>query len=36
MRANDEIFDPARMEGMNFMPYSAPLEYVIDKSGKVS
>ena len=35
IRANDEIFEPARHEGINFLPYSAPLEYVLDKSGKI-
>lgn len=30
IRANDEIFEPARYEGINFIPYSAPLEYVMD------
>lgn len=27
LRANDEIFEPARQEGINFIPYLAPLEY---------
>jgi NADPH-dependent glutamate synthase beta subunit-like oxidoreductase len=35
MRANDEIFDPARYEGVNFVPYSKPLEYVLDQDGNV-
>jgi len=25
MRANDEILEPARWEGINFIPYSAPI-----------
>lgn len=25
IRANDEIFDPARWEGINYIPYSAPI-----------
>jgi dihydropyrimidine dehydrogenase (NADP+) len=33
MRCNDEIFVPARNEGINFIPYSAPLEYKLDPSG---
>ena len=36
IRANDEIFDPARHEGVNFIPYSAPLKYILDKDGNVS
>jgi NADPH-dependent glutamate synthase beta subunit-like oxidoreductase len=36
LRANDEIFDPARMEGINFIPYSAPVEYGIGKDGQVT
>jgi NADPH-dependent glutamate synthase beta subunit-like oxidoreductase len=35
MRANDEIFDPARWEGINFLPYSAPIEYKLDSTGTV-
>lgn len=36
IRANDEIFEPGRYEGINFVPYSAPLEYNIDqKTGKI-
>lgn len=35
MRANDEIFEPARQEGINFIPYSAPLEYKFDEKGNV-
>jgi len=30
IRANDEIFDPARWEGINFIPYSAPISYKIE------
>lgn len=33
MRANDEIFDPARQEGINFLAYSAPIEYEFDENG---
>lgn len=33
MRANDEIFDPARMEGINFLAYSAPIEYEFNANG---
>jgi dihydropyrimidine dehydrogenase (NADP+) len=33
LRANDEIFDPARMEGINFVPYSSPLEYKVSEDG---
>jgi dihydropyrimidine dehydrogenase (NADP+) len=33
MRANDEIFEPARHEGINFVPYSAPIAYKIDETG---
>jgi dihydropyrimidine dehydrogenase (NADP+) len=33
MRANDEIFEPARYEGINFIPYSAPLSYKFDETG---
>ena len=33
IRANDEIFNPGRWEGLNFVPYSAPIEYVMDESG---
>lgn len=36
IRANDEIFEPARYEGINFLPYSAPLEYILDSNGNVS
>lgn len=36
IRANDEIFEPGRYEGINFLPYSAPLEYVLDSTGKVT
>lgn len=37
IRANDEIFEPARHEGINFVPYSAPLQYQLDpQSGKVT
>lgn len=36
LRANDEIFDPARMEGINFIPYSAPIEYGIGEDGQVT
>ena len=35
MRANDEIFDPAKDEGVNFIPYSAPLSYIKDSTGKI-
>ena len=31
LRANDEIFDPAMYEGINFIPYSLPKEIVKDK-----
>jgi dihydropyrimidine dehydrogenase (NADP+) len=33
IRANDEIFDPARWEGINFIPYSAPISYKMDSTG---
>lgn len=36
IRANDEIFEPGRYEGINFLPYSAPLEYVLDGQGNIS
>lgn len=36
MRANDEIFEPARMEGINFVPYSAPVSFIRNKEGLVS
>jgi NADPH-dependent glutamate synthase beta subunit-like oxidoreductase len=35
MRANDEIFEPSRAEGINFLPYSAPIEYVLGKDGNI-
>lgn len=35
IRANDEIFEPGRYEGINFLPYSAPLEYILDSKGDV-
>jgi hypothetical protein len=35
MRANDEIFEPGRYEGINFIAYSSPLEYEFDAEGKV-
>ena len=34
IRANDEIFDPARWEGINFLPYSAPISYKLDPTGQ--
>ena len=30
MRANDEIFDPARHEGINFIAYSSPVDYIFN------
>ena len=36
MRANDEIFDPARFEGINFIPYSNPQGFKFDKNGNVT
>jgi dihydropyrimidine dehydrogenase (NADP+) len=33
IRANDEIFDPARWEGINFIPYSAPISYKLNSDG---
>lgn len=36
MRANDEIFEPSRSEGVNFLPYSAPLEYLFDENGNIN
>lgn len=36
MRANDEIFEPGRNEGINFLPYSAPLQYVLGADGKIT
>ncbi len=33
IRANDEIFDPARWEGINFLPYSAPITYKMSADG---
>lgn len=36
MRATDEIFEPARMEGINFVSYSAPIEYMFNDKGEVS
>ena len=36
MRANDEIFEPSRFEGVNFLPYSAPLEYIFDEKGNIT
>lgn len=33
MRANDEIFEPGRMEGINFLPYSAPISYKLNEDG---
>jgi dihydropyrimidine dehydrogenase (NADP+) len=35
LRANDELFDPSRMEGCNFLPYSVPTEFVIGEGGSV-
>jgi len=35
-RANDEIFDPARYEGINFIPYSAPRRLVKNEKGDVT
>ena len=32
MRANDEIFEPGRKEGINFIPYSAPISYKMSGS----
>lgn len=31
IRCNDEIFEPSKKEGINFIPYSAPIEYTFDK-----
>ena len=36
MRANDEIFEPARFEGINFIPYSNPKSFKFDKNGNVT
>ena len=36
IRCNDEIFDPARKEGVNFLPYSAPLEYSFGQDGELT
>jgi NADPH-dependent glutamate synthase beta subunit-like oxidoreductase len=35
LRANDEIFEPGRFEGINFIPYSSPKNFEFDKDGKV-
>lgn len=35
MRANDEIFEPGRQEGINFVAYSSPLEYEFNEKGNV-
>ena len=35
MRATDEIFEPARFEGVNFIPYSSPIEYWMGKDNKI-
>jgi len=34
-RANDEIFDPARFEGINFIPYSNPKGLLKNEKGEV-
>jgi NADPH-dependent glutamate synthase beta subunit-like oxidoreductase len=34
IRANDEILNPGRWEGINFIPYSAPITYKMDSTGK--
>ena len=34
-RANDEIFDPARFEGINFIPYSNPNQLLKNDKGQV-
>lgn len=36
LRANDEIFEPARYEGINFVAYASPIEYEFDSNGKVN
>lgn len=35
-RANDEIFEPARYEGINFIPYSVPKKLVKNDKGEVT
>lgn len=35
LRANDEIFNPSRKEGINFVPYSSPVEYNFNSNGNV-
>jgi len=35
IRANDEIFEPARKEGINFFPYSSPVEYNFSSNGDI-
>lgn len=36
LRANDEIFEPGRMEGLNFIPYSAPVDFITNDQGQVT
>jgi dihydropyrimidine dehydrogenase (NADP+) len=35
LRANDEIFEPGRYEGINFIPYSTPKNFELNKDGSV-
>lgn len=33
LRCTDEIFEPSRMEGINFVPYSSPAEFIMNDKG---